>query len=268
MNILKHFVVWVNVPIEEVDRNKVAEYTDHLLYKKLKSKTINCHLACIRVFYDYLHHEEGLDVPNPVKRGSALRMPRPLPRHLRDEAVVVLFESIKKPRDQAIFRIMLRCGLRVDEVANLCISDLDLRQKRIFVRSGKGRKDRVVYVSRDAYDAIVNYLRVRRSSKAKKLFLVEKGLHLCGPISVRGIQKRIEYYSRISGIDVSCHQLRHTMATQMLNADAVVETIQELLGHNAINTTERYCSISNLKVMRDYFKAMEVIMQRSTRGHP
>ena len=264
MNILKHFVVWVNVPIEDVDRNKVGEYTDHLLYRRLKPKTINCHLACIRGFYDYLHHDEGLIILNPIKKGSALRMPKPLPRHLRDEDVIVFFDCIKNPRDLAIFRIMLRCGLRVDEVANLCISDLDLNKKRIFVRNGKGRKERVVYVSQDAYEAIINYLRVRRSSKAHKFFLVEKGLHLCEPISVRGIQKRIEYYSRISGIEVSCHQLRHTMATQMLNADAVVETIQDLLGHNAISTTERYCSISNLKVMKDYFRAMEVIMQRST----
>jgi len=109
---------------------------------------------------------------------------------------------------------------------------------------------------------------VRPPSKAKKLFLVEKGLYLDKPISVRGVQKRIEYYSRTTGIKVSCHQLRHTMATQMLNADAEVVTIQDLLGHNAINTTERYCSVSNLKVMRDYFKAMEVIMDRSARGHP
>jgi site-specific recombinase XerD len=268
MNILKHFVFWVNVPIEEVDRNKVAEYTDHLLYKRLKPKTINCHLACIRVFYDYLHHEEGIRVTNPIKRGSALRMPKPLPKHLRDEEVGVLFDGIKKPRDRAIFRIMVRCGLRVDEVANLYISDLDLKRNRIFVRNGKGRKERVVYVSQDAYEAIINYLRVRSLSKAKKLFLVEKGPYLGTPISVRGIQKRIEYYSRISGLDVSCHQLRHTMATQMLNADAEVETIQDLLGHNGINTTERYCSVSNLKVMRDYFEAMEVIMQRSARGHP
>jgi len=268
MNILKHFVLWVNVPIEEVDRNKVAEYTDHLLYKRLKPKTINCHLACIRVFYDYLHHEEGIRVTNPIKRGSALRMPKPLPKHLRDEEVIVLFDGIKKPRDRAIFRIMVRCGLRVDEVANLYISDLDLKRNRIFVRNGKGRKERVVYVSQDAYEAIINYLRVRSLSKAKKLFLVEKGPYLGTPISVRGIQKKIEYYSRISGLDVSCHQLRHTMATQMLNADAEVETIQDLLGHNGINTTERYCSVSNLKVMRDYFEAMEVIMQRSARGHP
>jgi len=268
MNILKHFVLWVNVPIEDVDHHKVAEYTDHLLFKRLKPKTINCHLACIRVFYDYLHHEEGISITNPIKRGSALRMPRPLPKHLRDEEVVVLFDSIRKPRDQAIFRIMLRCGLRVDEVANLYISDLDLKRSRIFVRNGKGRKERVVYVSQDAYAAIINYLKVRPFSKAKKLFLVEKGPYSGEPISVRGIQKRIEYYSRITGLNVSCHQLRHTMATQMLNAEAEVVTIQDLLGHNGINTTERYCSVSNLKVMKDYFKAMEVIMERSARGHP
>ncbi|MFN2128630.1 MAG: tyrosine-type recombinase/integrase [Anaerolineales bacterium] len=264
MNIIRQYVLWIDVQIEMVDHNKIGEYTDHLLYRRLKPKTINCHLACIRVFYDYMHHEEGIDVKNPVKRGSALRMPSPLPKHLRDEEVVLLFDSIKKLRDEAMFRIMLRCGLRVDEVANLYISDLDLKHNKIFVRNGKGQKDRVVYVSPDAYAAIVNYLRVRPLSEAKKLFLVEKGSCLGKPISVRGIQKRIEYYSRITGIDVSCHQLRHTMATQMLNADAEIETIQDLLGHNAINTTERYCTVSNLKVMRDYFKAMDVIMKRTS----
>ena len=94
MNMLRHFVLWVNVPLEEVDRRKIAQYTDHLLYRGLKPKTINCHLACIRVFYDYLHHEEGVKVVNPVKRGSALRMPKPLPKHLRDEEVAVLFQAI------------------------------------------------------------------------------------------------------------------------------------------------------------------------------
>jgi len=263
MNILKHFVLWVNVPIETADRWKVAEYTDHLLYKRLKPKTINCHLACIRVFYDYLHHEEGIKVINPVKRGSALRMPKPLPKHLRDEEVMVLFDVMGKARDRAMFKVMLRCGVRVEEVANLQLRDLDLKRNRIFVRNGKGGKDRVVYVSSDAREAIIEYLRVRRPSRAKRIFLVEKGPYTGKPISVRGIQKRLEYYAKESGVRVSCHQLRHTMATQMLNAEAEVTTIQELLGHNGISTTERYCSVSNLKVMRDYFKAMEVVMRRS-----
>jgi site-specific recombinase XerD len=268
MNLLRHFVLWINVPIEKVDCRKIGEYTDHLLYKRLKPKTINCHLACIRVFYDYLYHEEGVKITNPVKKGSALRMPRPLPGHLRDEEVVELFNIIKKPRDRAIFKIMLRCGLRVEEVANLNLSDLDFRRNRLLVRNGKGCKDRVVYISRDAYEAVVNYLRVRALSKDKKVFLVEKGPYSGKAISVRGIQKRIEYYAGISGIKVSCHHLRHTMATQLLNADAEVVTIQDLLGHNGINTTERYCSVSDLKVMRDYFKAMEVIMQRTVKGYP
>lgn len=263
MNILRQFVLWVNVPIEDVDPHKMAEYVDWLLGKRLRPKTINCHLACIRVFYEYLNQEEEIRIQNPVKRGSALRMPRPLPRHLRDEQVVVLFQAITKPRDRAMFKGMLRCGLRVQEVADLHLSDLDLRRNRIFVRNGKGGKARVVYVSEDARRSLLEYLRVREASRSTKLFLVEKGPYSGKPISVRGIQKRMEYYAQLTGLKVSCHHLRHTMATQLLNAEAEVVTIQDLLGHNGISTTERYCTVSNIKVMRDYFKAMELIMQRT-----
>ncbi|TET52997.1 MAG: hypothetical protein E3J53_02720 [Desulfobacteraceae bacterium] len=268
LNILRHFVLWVNVPIEEVDHRKVAEYTDHLLSKRLKPSTINFHLVCIRLFYDYLYHEEEIKISNPVRKRSALRMPKPLPRHLRDEEVTVLFDVIRKPRDRAMFKVMLRSGLRVEEVANVSLSDLDLKRNRIFVRSGKGAKDRVVYVSKDARDALLAYLRVRGPCRTDKVFVVEKGPYSGKPVSVRGIQKRMEYYARLTGLTISCHHLRHTMATQMLNADAEVVTIQDLLGHNGINTTERYCSVSNLKVMRDYFRAMEVIMHRSAQAHP
>ena len=80
------------------------------------------------------------------------------------------------------------------------------------------------------------------------------------PISIRGIQRRMETYARQTWLKVSCH-LRHTMATQMLNADADLCTIQDLLGHSNVKTTQRYCRISNLEVQRDYFKAMEVIRQ-------
>lgn len=268
MNILKHFVLWVDVPLEAVDRRKVAEYTDALLSKRLKPKTINCHLACIRVFYQYLYHEEEINIPNPVKKGSALRMPRPLPRHLRDEEVSVLLHRITKPRDKAMVMVMLRCGLRVDELAHLELADLDLRQSRIFVRHAKGGKQRVVYISNDAKQVLVDYLRVRGIFRTKGIFLVEKGLYKGKSISVRGIQKRIESYARKTGLKICCHQLRHTMATQLLNAEAEVVTIQDLLGHSGITTTERYCTISNIKVMKDYFKAMQVVMHRTSRGHP
>ncbi len=263
MSTLRLFVLWLEVPIEEATKKKILQYIDMLLDHRLQPKTINCHLDSIRGFYEYLRDVEDIPLPNPVRRGYALRLSRPLPRYLREEEVEKLFDIIRKPRDRAIFKLMLRCGLRVEEVADLTLKAMDLKRRKIIVEQGKGGKGRVVYISNDAFDALVQYLRVRPSSRAKKLFLVEKGPYTGKPISVRGIQKRMEYYARKAGLKVSCHQLRHTMATQLLNADADLVTIQDLLGHSRIKTTQRYCKVSNLKVQRDYFKAMEEVMRRA-----
>jgi site-specific recombinase XerD len=262
MNTLKHYVLWLDVPIEQVTHKKLQAFIDHLRNKRRQPKTINCYLDSIRGFYDFLIYEEEVPTTNPVKRGYALRLSRPLPRFLRDEEVKILFDVIHSARDQAMFKLMLRCGLRVEEVANLSLAALDLRRGQVFVYQGKGTKDRVVYLSKDAYQALVRYLKVRPCSRARKLFLVVKGRCKGKPISVRGIQKRMELYARETGLNVCCHQLRHTMATQMLNADADVVTIQDLLGHTRIKTTQRYCRVSNQKVRRDYYKAMEKVIQR------
>jgi site-specific recombinase XerD len=262
MNTLKHFVLWLDVPIEEVTHKKLLTFIDHLLDKRLKPKTINCYLDSIRGFYDYLINEEEVAMTNPVKRGYTLRLSRPLPRYLRNEEIQKLFDVIHSPRDRAMFKLMLRCGLRVEEVAKLTLASLDLRRGQVFVYEGKGAKDRVVYLSKDAYQSLIQYLKVRPCSRAKKLFLVDKGRFKGKPILVRGIQHRMQYYAQRAGLNVCCHQLRHTMATQMLNADADVVTIQDLLGHTRIKTTQRYCRVSNQKVRRDYYKAMEKVLER------
>ena len=269
INTLKHFVVWLGVPIEKATSREVLEYIDHLLDRRLCSKTINCHLNSIRRFYDYLRHEEGIHMQNPVKTGYALRLPKPLPRYVRDDDLLRFFKAIQKVRDRAMFMLMLRCGLRVEEVVALSVSAVDLTRRRITVQNGKGMKDRVVYISSDASEALERYLHIRPSGRANKVFLAEKGSCKGRSISVRGVQKRMEYYASKSGIDVSCHQLRHTMATQLLNAEADLVTIQDLLGHSSITTTQRYCKVSNLKVQRDYFKAMEKVSERqnSRTGH-
>jgi site-specific recombinase XerD len=263
LNSLKHFVIWLDVPIEQVTNQKVLDYIDLLMDRKLKPKTINCHLDSIRGFYEYLRDEHRLAMDNPVKRGYALKLSQPLPKHLRDEEVGRLLEVIASARDRAMFMLMLRSGLRVEEVCNLSLAALDLRRRRVYVLNGKGAKDRVVYMSRDCYEAVVMYLRMRPASKARKVFLVERGRYRGKPISVRGIQKRMESYAKRAGLKVSCHQLRHTMATQLLNADADLVTIQDLLGHSRIKTTQRYSKVSNLKVQRDYHRAMEKVMQRT-----
>jgi site-specific recombinase XerD len=207
-------------------------------------------------------NEEGIPMVNPVTRIS-LRLPKPLPRHLQDDQVTKFLAVITDLRDRAMFMLILRCGLRVQEIAHLSVDAVEYQRRQIFVSNGKGGKDRVVYVSEDARSALLAYL-AKRSSKAKGLFLVQKGPMRGKPLSVRGIQKRIEYYARKSRLNVSCHRLRHTMATQLLNADANLATIQDLLGHGQITTTQRYCCrVANLKVQRDYYKAIEVVLQRT-----
>ena len=260
-NILDQFIRWLTLPLPEVTRKEIGLYVDHLLRKRRTPKTITCHLQTIRLFFDYLVNEEGRSMPNPVTRIS-LRLPKPLPRHLQDGQVTKLFAVITDLRDRALFMMMLRCGLRVQEVAELTADAIDFGRRQILVSNGKGAKDRIVYVSKDARSALLAYL-ARRSSKAEELFLVQKGPMKGKPLSVRGIQKRIEYYARKSGLEVSCHRLRHTMATQLLNADADLATIQDLLGHGQITTTQRYCRVANLKVQRDYYKAMKVVLQRT-----
>jgi len=235
---------------------------DYLIGERLKPKTINCYLNSICQFYHYLSEEEGIQIVNPVKKPNIMKLPRGLPKHLKDEHIEILFKNIKGQRDRAMFTLMLRCGLRVEEVAHLSLGDIDLRRRMLLIQDGKGAKDRIVYISNDALHALLEYLRVRPANKVKSVFLVEKGPLTGQPLSIRGIQKRMEYYAHKTNLKISCHHLRHTMATQMLNADADLSTIQDLLGHNSIRTTQRYCRVSNIKVQRDYYKAMEVIMQR------
>jgi len=268
LNIIRQYVIWLDVELELATPEKIDLYIDHLLRKRLQPASINLYLAVIRVFYDYLKYEEHVALINPVNRNRRLRVPRPLPRSLRDQEVEKLFGAIKNKRDIAMFKLMLRCGLRVEEVSNLMLGVIDFKRRRLIVEQGKGGKGRVVYISADAYDALAAYLKFRSHYRTKRVFLVEKGDYKGQAISVRGIQKRIEYYARKTRIKVSCHRLRHTMATQLLNAEAEVETIQDLLGHNWITTTQRYCRVSNIKVQRDYFKAMRNVLQRSAQPAP
>jgi site-specific recombinase XerD len=247
--------------VEETSAEEVKKYIDYLLERKMSPRTINCHLSTIRGFYDYLIDEEDMALKNPVVRGQMLREPHPLPRYLHDNDVESFLKSVSSIRDLAMFMLMLRCGLRVQEVVNLTLDVIDYRRSQILVRAGKGGKDRIVYISNDAATALAHYLRKRPRTEEKRIFLAEKGRCRGKPISVRAVQKRVEHYAHETGVSVTCHRLRHTMATQLLNADADIVSIQEILGHSKIKTTQRYSKLLNLKAQRDYFKAMEAVIE-------
>ena len=260
---LKQFFSWLATPVESATVQEVRAYIDYLLEIRMAPRTINCHISSIRLFYSYLKDEEGIPIANPVVTGLMLRESHPLPRYVPDSELELFLSCITDKRDFAIFMLMLRCGLRVQEVANLTLDIIDYRRSQILVRAGKGAKDRIVFISKDAAVALAGYLRERPVAGMKRIFLAEKGRCIGKPISIRAIQKRVECYAKRSGIPISCHRLRHTMATQLLNADADLVSIQEILGHTKIKTTQRYSKLSNKKAQRDYFEAMEKVMAKT-----
>ena len=237
MSTLKQFVVWLDCPIEEASNKKVLGFIDYLLDKRLKPKTINCYLDSIRSFYDYIREGEELEIANPVKRGYCLRLSKPLPRFLKDEEVSRFLDKLEGPRDRAMFLLMLRCGLRVEEVACLTVGALDLRRGSLLVKNGKGAKDRMVYVSPDAHEALTGYLKERSQFKSKSVFLVERGECRGKPISVRGIQKRMEYYAGESGLRVSCHHLRHYAASPIILHRAILTRFPLVFSGSRLQST-------------------------------
>ena len=261
LNRLQHFLIWLPVAVESATSEHIKIFIDVLLDRRLSPQTINGHLIAIRSFYRYLQEEEEQNIDNPVISGLSLRLPKPLPRFLQDSEVRAFFSVISKQRDLAIFMLMLRCGLRVEEVANVTLGAVDYQRNQIMVRCGKGAKDRLVYLYDDVAEALADYLQLRPETDEPRIFLVEKGIYKGSPLSVRGIQKRAEYYSDKSGVHVSCHQLRHTMATDLLNAGADIMTIQYLLGHSRIKTTLRYARLSNQRARMDYYQSMTRVME-------
>ena len=195
LNRLQHFLIWLPVEVEAATPDHIKAFIDLQLDRRLNPQTINGHLIAIRSFYRYLREEEQRDIANPVISGLSLRLPQPLPRFLQDSEVRAFFSVITKRRDLAIFMLMLRAGLRVEEVANLTLGAVDHRRSQLMVRSGKGAKDRLVYLYEDVADALAAYLERRPETDEPRIFLVEKGIYKGQPLSVRGIQKRAEYYS-------------------------------------------------------------------------
>jgi len=199
---------------------------------------------------------------NPVKPNHFLRRGRPLPKHLAQDQVQALFAQITHPMDYALALLMLRCGLRVSEVARLRLADLDWEQQSIRIDQGKGRKDRMVYLSADALAALRTCLTGRPAVVPDGLvFWNQKRPHRA--LSSKGIQKKIERYAKAAGVKASCHSLRHTFATNLLEAGAEVISIKELLGHASIGSSERYAKLSNQRVKEVYRQTIRKVIAKT-----
>jgi site-specific recombinase XerC len=223
--------------------------------------TINRRLAAVLAFFTYLADEDPALVCPVLPRRHHLREPQRLPRPVQEEALEKFFAVIQDLRDRAMFLLMLRCGLRVGEVRNLSLPDLYLEPAfgslpRLWLH-GKGGAQRVVYLAAQPLAALRVWLDIRPHSQDEAVFLNRFGRRL----SVTAIQKRLGVYSRQAGMWVTCHQLRHTFARQLTEARLPVTTIQKLLGHACLRTTETYLHISDSQVQEDYEAAISQISQ-------
>jgi site-specific recombinase XerD len=228
----------------------------------LAATTINRRLHAVKHFFEYLVMERHTLAINPVKPTHFLRRGRPLPKHLAQDQVQALFAQITQPMDYALALLMLRCGLRVSEVARLRLADLDWEQQSIRIDQGKGRKDRLVYLSADALAALRTCLTVRPAVVPDGLvFWNQKRPHRA--LSSKGIQKKIERYAKAAGVKASCHSLRHTFATNLLEAGAEVISIKELLGHASIGSSERYAKLSNQRVKEVYRQTIRKVIAKT-----
>jgi len=261
------FFAWAHTPPTAISVRDVDAFIEHSREAGHAIATINRRLAALRSFYHFLDMESDGAPPNPVvPKRHFIRQGRRLPRDVEEAQLERLFAVITAPRDRAMFLLMLRCGLRVGEVRTLALTDLYLQPlpaslPRLWIR-GKNGAERIVYLSAQPLTALQRWLEVRPNTQAQAVFLNRFGRQL----SVTGIQLRLAHYCHQAGVWITCRQFRHTFGRHLAEARVPVTSIQRLLGHARLRTTEGYIHISDHQIQTDYETAMAEVTSRLEGG--
>jgi len=178
-------------------------------------------------------------------------MPKKLPKYLKEREVRKLLEtpSREKLRDRLILRLLYRCGLRVSELTKLKIEEIDFGDSSIMVRAGKGNKDRVIPVDHQTLDMVEFFI---EGATSGYLILSERNEKL----STRQVERLVEFYGKEAGIEqpVHPHMLRHSFAVHCLKSGMNLRTVQKMLGHSSLTTTQIYLDITGDDIKQDYFE--------------
>lgn len=237
---VRSFLEWLEhsgvegATIDPVERDfAVHDYKNHLLQRGSAASTLNSVLAAIDNFYIYI----GMG-PAKVKRQD---LPSQAPRALEPEEqrrLVKVIAQSKSLRNRSIALIMLHCGLRISELAQLDVGDviLSARKRELVVRCGKGTKRRVVPINSELAEVLRDYLASAPRGPEAPFFLSQKGNRL----SVQAIDYVIRSFGRDAGIDFSSHCLRHTCLTRLVRAGVDIVTVAEIAGHSRLETSRRY----------------------------
>lgn len=248
-------------PIEGVDYLTLRKFLAYLKENNLNNRTVARKLSCLRSFYRFLFRE-GLIKSSPAVMLSTPKQDKMLPNFMTEEEVVKLIEAPSRDnllglRDRAMFETLYSTGMRVSELVSLNLDSIDFIGSVVKVL-GKGKKERLLPIGETALEAINKYLSSRNSSKkikiqTKTLFLNKNNTR----ITDRGVRKVINKYIRTASLKsgISPHTLRHSFATHLLNRGADLRSVQELLGHANLSTTQIYTHLTTDKLKAVYDKA-------------
>jgi len=242
----------------EVDLRAIRAYVGEI-YGNLKKSSLSRKVSSIKVFFKFLK-KKGHIADNPAALVRNPRIEKHLPKFYTVDEMFHFLDTLPEEtwinlRNRAIFELIYSTGMRASEALSLDVADVHLEGLMALVK-GKGGKERVLPFGEKARDAIERYLselRARRRESTKALFVNRQG----GRLSYRGLLKVMKKHQLDASLfkNLALHGIRHSFATHMLDGGADLRSIQELLGHSKLSTTQRYTHISMDKIMEIYDKA-------------
>jgi integrase/recombinase XerC len=252
-----------DIDIEVIDALMLREYVGRF-YGELKRSSIARKLSAVRSFFLFLERE-GYNLRNPAADVATPKQEKHLPAYLPVDDV---FRVLERPdrekhlglRDLAVLEVLYSCGIRVGELQGLNMASVDVDQRLVKVR-GKGDRERIVPIGRQALSALARYLSATRHMRKRPqgalpndpLFINFRG----GRLSVRSIERIVKRYVMEAGLtsEISPHSMRHSFATHLLDGGADLRSVQELLGHRSLSTTQKYTHVSMDRLLAVYDKA-------------
>ena len=253
---LKDFFKYTKKDYNKINSNDIINYIEYLS-KNSSPKTINRHIVSIKNYYKFMEKKGKINF-NPTENIVGLKMPKTVPRVLSEDDINKLLEiklnNAYDYRNKAMLELMYSSGLRVSELLSLEVNNIDL--DNYLVRCfGKGSKERIVPITDEAHEALYNYIYIYRNTLTKNkmtniLFLNSHGSQL----SRQGFTKILKEIALEKGInkDLSPHTIRHSFATHLINHGADLRSVQTMLGHENIKTTQIYTHVSNNYVKENY----------------
>lgn len=255
-----HFLARDGTTIYKLTRQNISAYVGYEQDRGLKIQSVVHHLRAIYTFVVFLV-DQGLLPPEIMQRKIHIKLPDALPRAIPPDDLGSLLEAIITVRDRAMILLLLRTGMRIGELLKVQISDISFAERKILIYLGeKNFQGRAVYYSEDAEQALQQWLEIRGSNSGC-LFPGTSGRPSISYVAAWGVMRRTLARAELSGKGYSLHSLRHTFATDMLNAGMRLEVLQQLLGHQEIEMTMRYARITDQTREHEYFKAMDRIEQ-------